>query len=236
MNELMTIHYDTEDRPTISGRELHHFLQVETRYNDWFPRMCEYGFSEGVDYYSNLSNGDGFGKAATRTDHILTIAMGKEIAMLQRNERGKQARRYFISIEEAWNSPEAVMARALKLADRKIEEYKQSNALLETANQIMKPKAEYFDELVNRNLLTSFRDTAKQLHIKERDFVNFLIGRNYVYRDKKGKLTAYAEKNNGLFDMKECFNPHTDWSGTQTMITPKGRETFRLLTQQGEYR
>ena len=96
-------------------------------------------------------------------------------------------------------------------------------------NQIMKPKADYFDELVDRNLLTNFRETAKQLEIKEKEFVKFLIERKFVYRDKRGKLMPYADKNNGLFEVKETFNEKTKWSGTQTLITPKGRETFRLL-------
>ena len=93
----------------------------------------------------------------------------------------------------------------------------------------MKPKAEYFDELVDRNLLTSIRETAKQLKIGEKLFVKFLLDKKYLYRDKRGKLTPYADKNNGLFEMKECFNEKTKWAGIQTLITPKGRETFRLL-------
>ena len=110
------------------------------------------------------------------------------------------------------------------------------NAALTTANsqltvdkQIMQPKADYFDELVDRNLLTSFRETAKQLDIKEKVLIQFLLDKKYIYRDKKGKLMPYAEKNNGLFEVKECFNEKTQWSGTQTLVTPKGRETFRLL-------
>ncbi|GHU60931.1 hypothetical protein FACS1894171_2870 [Clostridia bacterium] len=95
----------------------------------------------------------------------------------------------------------------------------------------MAPKADYFDELVDRNLLTSLRDTAKELGIKERMFVTFLVEHKYLYRDKKGKLTPYAEKNNELFEVKECFNEKTQWSGVQTMVTPKGRETFRLLME-----
>ena len=86
-----------------------------------------------------------------------------------------------------------------------------------------------FDELVDRNLLTNFRETAKQLGIKEKEFIRFLMEKKYLYRDKRGKLMPYAEKNNGLFEIKECFNEKTQWSGTQTLITPKGRETFRLL-------
>ena len=96
-------------------------------------------------------------------------------------------------------------------------------------NQIMKPKADYFDELVDRNLLTNFRETAKQLGCKEKNFVQFLIDKKYIYRDKRGRIMPYAKKNDGLFEVKECFDNKTKWSGTQTLITPKGRETFRLL-------
>ena len=230
MNELIKVNYESE-QPTVSGRELHEFLEVETRYNDWFPRMCEYGFIEEKDYYSFLSNGNGFGKAATRTDHALTIPMAKEICMLQRNERGRQARQYFLQLEAAWNTPEAVMARALKLADQQLQLLQIRNSELTVQNQIMAPKAAYFDDMVDRNLLTNFRETAKQLGVKERIFVNKLMEWKYIYRDKRGKLMPYAEKNNGLFEVKECFNEKTEWSGTQTLITPKGRETFRLLFQ-----
>ena len=95
----------------------------------------------------------------------------------------------------------------------------------------MAPKAAYFDELVDRNLLTNFRETAKQLEIPPKKFVSFLLAKKFIYRDKKGKLLPYEDKNSGLFEVKECFNEKTQWSGTQTLITPKGRETFRLLCQ-----
>lgn len=104
-----------------------------------------------------------------------------------------------------------------------------ANSQLTVDKQIMQPKADYFDELVDRNLLTSFRETAKQLEIKEKVLIQFLLEKKYIYRDKKGKLMPYAEKNNGLFEVKECFNEKTQWSGTKTLVTPKGRETFRLL-------
>lgn len=104
-----------------------------------------------------------------------------------------------------------------------------ANSQLTVDKQIMQPKAEYFDELVDRNLLTSFRETAKQLEVGEKVFIQFLLDKKYIYRDKKGKLMPYADKNNGLFEVKECFNEKTQWSGTQTLVTPKGRETFRLL-------
>ncbi len=227
MNELIKITYDN-DRPTVSARELYEFLGLDkSQWSRWYKKNIEEDtyFVSGTDYITLdiMSNGN------PTKDFQLTIEMAKEIAMLQRNEKGKQARQYFIQLEKDWNSPEKVMARALRIADEKIKVLSAANAALTVDNTIMKPKAEYFDELVDRNLLTSFRETAKQLEIKERDFVRFLIDKKYIYRDKKGKLMPYADKNNGLFEVKECFNEKTQWSGTQTLITPKGRETFRLL-------
>ena len=126
-------------------------------------------------------------------------------------------------------SPSELMAKALMVAQKTLAERDARISALTVENQIMAPKAECFDDLVDRNLLTSFRETAKQLEIKEKAFIAFLMEKKFIYRDKKGKLMPYAEKNNGLFEVKECFNEKTQWSGAQTMITPKGRETFRLL-------
>ena len=128
-------------------------------------------------------------------------------------------------------SPEELMARALVVAQQTLADRERRISELTVTNQIMQPKAEYFDQIVDRNLLTNFRETAKQLGIKEKSFIQFLIDHKYLYRDKRGKLMPDADKNNGLFEVKECFNDKTQWSGTQTLITPKGRETFRLLCQ-----
>ena len=225
MNELIKVNYDSE-RPTVLGRDLYEALEVKTAYKDWFPRMCEYGFAEGIDFSSFLSESTG---GRPKQDHQLTIPMAKEICMLQRNEKGKMFRQYFIQIEESWNSPEMVMSRALKMAENQIKKLTVINSQLTVDNTIMKPKADYFDELVDRNLLTNFRETAKQLEVGEKKFVKFLIEHKYIYRDKRGKLMPYADKNKGLFEVKETFNEKTNWSGAQTLITPKGRETFRLL-------
>ena len=126
-------------------------------------------------------------------------------------------------------SAEELMAKALMVAQKTLEEREVRISQLTVQNQIMAPKADYFDEIVDRNLLTNFRETAKQLGIGEKSFIAFLLEKKYIYRDKRGKLMPYAEKNTGLFEMKECFNEKTQWAGTQTLITPKGRETFRLL-------
>jgi anti-repressor protein len=229
MNEIIKIRYDSE-QPTVLGRDLHEALEVNTKYADWFSRMCEYGFSENLDYFPILRNRSDGKPGKPLTDHQLTIPMAKEICMLQRSEKGKMFRQYFISIEEQWNTPEAVMARALKYANENLKKLQIKVSELSVDNQIMKPKADYFDELVERNLLTGIRETAKQLEIKQNQFVSFLLEHKYVYRDKKGKLMPYAKHiDSGLFELKECFNDKTQWSGTQPLITPKGRETFRLL-------
>ena len=124
-----------------------------------------------------------------------------------------------------------IMAKALVVAQNTIAQRDKRISELTVTAQIMQPKADYFDELVDRNLLTNFRETAKQLGIRERTFIAFLMDHKYIYRDKRGRLMPYAEKNSGLFEIKESTNEKTKWSGTQTLITPKGRETFRLLCQ-----
>lgn len=230
-NELIKIDYTTSDRPTVLARDLHDALEVQTAYKDWFPRMCEYGFEEGKDF--NLLKNERVQMEGNRmvtrevNDHQITIAMAKELCMLQRSEKGKQFRKYFIQVEEAWNTPEQVMARALRVADETI---KSLTAELESAA----PKVQYFDTLVDRNLLTNFRDTAKELHVAPKAFINFLLEKGYIYRDNKSRLRPYqAHAEKGLFEVKEFASEFNNQAGIQTLITPKGRETFRLLVGNG---
>lgn len=136
------------------------------------------------------------------------------------------------TLEAAILNPDTMiqLCTALKEEQDKRKVLEVANATLTVDNQIMKPKADYFDELVDRNLLTNFREAAKQLGVPPKKFVTFLLDHKYIYRDKKGKLQPYQQYvESGLFDIKECVNEKTGWGGTQTLITPKGRETFRLL-------
>lgn len=199
MNELIKINYDSE-RPTVSGRDLHKALQVKTAYKDWFPRMCEYGFAEGTDFCSFLSESTG-GRPAM--DHQLTINMAKEICMIQRNEKGKMFRQYFIQVEEKWNSPEAVMARALRFANNQLEKLKSSNQeLVEVIaakdQQIaeMQPKASYYDLVLNCKDLVSISVIAKDYGWSARKMNQYLHEKKVQY--KKGKIwllyQKYAEK------------------------------------------
>lgn len=219
MNELVKVNFETQ---TVSARELHKQLHIVTRFNDWFPRMCEYGFEDGTDFYSKMSKTSETGGRPS-VDYEISVDMAKQICMVQKTPEGKAVRQYLIDLEKAWNTPEQIMARALDIAHKTINSLKEENL-------VMKPKAEYFDELVERNLLTSFRTTAKEFGIKESALIGWLIENKYIYRDQKNKLCAYAApKTDGLFDEKEYTSKHSTHAGTQTLITPKGRETFKIL-------
>jgi prophage antirepressor-like protein len=127
------------------------------------------------------------------------------------------------------HSPEELMAKALLVANKTLAERDARISELTVQNTIMLPKARYFDELISRNTLTNFRETAKELGISEKAFIRFLIDKKYIFRNQRGKLMPYADRSDGLFEVKECYNEKTNWSGIQTLVTPKGRETFRLL-------
>lgn len=135
------------------------------------------------------------------------------------------------TLEAAILNPDTMikLCTALKDEQDKRKALEIANSALTVDNAIMKPKADYFDDLVDRNLNTGIRETAKELGVKEKAFVSSLIAMKYLYRDKKGKLQPYAQYADDLFVLKECYNEKTQWSGTQLLITPKGRETFRLL-------
>lgn len=238
MEQLLNVNYDS-DRITVSARELHKQLGIEKRFSAWFETNSK-GFVENEDFCGAYLKvrGNQYGGEQDVQDYQLTLDMAKHLCLMSRTEKGKQARQYLIDLEKDWNSPEKVMARALVMAQKKLADLDEKNKLLEidnsrltVSNQIMQPKADYFDELVDRNLLTNFRQTAKELKVKEKVFVSFLIDKNYIYRDSKGKLMPKAGKSTDLFEVKETFNEKTQWSGVQTLITPKGRETFRLLLQ-----
>lgn len=135
------------------------------------------------------------------------------------------------TLEAAILSPDYLLevVTALKDETDKRKALEATNSQLTVQNQIMQPKADYFDELVDRNTLTNFRETAKELGVPPKRLVQFLIDRKYLYRDKRGKLLPFENKNNGLFEVKETFNEKTQWSGTQTLVTPKGREALRAM-------
>lgn len=225
MNELIKVDYTT-DRPTVSARELHEFLEVKTAYKDWFPRMCEYGFTEGQDFCSFLSESTG-GRPAQ--DAQLTIDMAKEICMLQRNEKGKQARQYFIQLEKDWNSPEKVMARALQIADQKLH-------MLAAQVEEMRPHALLGRAITTADTSILIGDFAKILRQNgvlmgaKRLFV-WMRENGYLIK-RKGtdwNLPTQRSMEMGLFEIKESV--HIDGNGCNRItrtpkLTGKGQEYF----------
>ena len=187
MNELIKVNYEDANRPTVMGRELHEALEVKTDYPHWFSRMVEYGFKENEDYSTvvkNVRRQDGTLMPQTTADHQLSLDMAKELCMLQRTEKGKAFRQYFIEVEKAWNSPEMVMTRALQIAQRKLEDVKAINLQLETTVKVqeqqiaeLKPKASYYDVVLNCKDLVSTSIIAK-------DFGKSAIWLNQYLHDK----------------------------------------------------
>lgn len=169
-NALININYNSE-QPTVLGRDLHEALGVKEKYTEWFKRMCGYGFENNTDYIllsEKTETNNPKNPYTTITNHELTINMAKEICMLQRSEQGRKFRQYFISVEEQWNSPEAIMARALQFAKKQLEEIKVRNAQLteKIAVQVqqiaeLQPKASYYDLVLNCKDLLSISEIAK---------------------------------------------------------------------------
>lgn len=216
MNEIIKVNYEN-DRPTVLARDLHDFLEVKTAFKDWFPRMCEYGFSEGTDFCSFLSESTG-GRPAQ--DAQLTIEMAKEICMLQRNERGKQARQYFIRLEKDWNSPEKVMARALQIADKRIKR-------LETQIEEDRPKVLFAGAVETSKssiLIGELAKILKQNGIKIGPIRLFEWMRQNGYLIRRNgsdyNMPTQRAMEMGLFEIKETTIVHAD-GHTHINKTPK---------------
>jgi anti-repressor protein len=191
MNNLIKVEVGGE-KPTVLGRDLHTALEVDTQYSKWFERMTEYGFTEGVDFVTvvkNVYREDGTLMPQTQTDHQLTLDMAKELCMLQRTDKGKECRQYFIELERRWNDPEFLMARALVAADRQIASLCEVNARL-------LPKAEFCDAVMDCKDAIPIGTAAKVLNcgmgqnglfafLREN---NILMANNQPYRSTSTKV------------------------------------------------
>lgn len=225
-NPLIPLHDDKNGAVAVIGRDLHEFLEVKTSYKDWFPRMCEYGFDEGSDFSSFLSESSG---GRPGVNHVMTLEMAKEISMIQRNEKGKQARQYFVAIEKAWNSPEMVMKRALQIADRKIID-------LQERVQLDKPKVIFADAVAASHTSILVGDLAKLLYqngIKTGG--NRLFGwmrENGYLIKRKGtdyNMPTQRSAEMKLFEVKETTINNPDGSikiSKTPKVTGKGQQYF----------
>lgn len=233
MNELITVNYDNSDRPTVSGRELHEALEIGTEYKKWFSRMCDYGFTEGEDFEKITQKCLTSATGQSITDHQLTINMAKELCMIQRTEKGKQCRQYFISIENAWNSPEAVMSRALKIADRKLLEAQEHVKTLETTvtkqNELLersKPLVCFANCVKTADTSILVGELAKLLKqngvdIGQKRLFEWLRNNGYLIKSgsDRNMPTQYSMER-GLFEIKETVVSHAD-GHTSISKTPK---------------
>lgn len=232
MNEILTVNNDTQ---TVSARELHERLHIKTAFKDWFPRMCEYGFEEGADFCSKLSETSQKGGRPAK-DADISIDMAKQICMIQRTPEGKAVRQYLIDLEKAWNTPEQVMARALKFADKEIEKLKKSNAGLLEDNKRMKPKEIFADAVSASHTSILVGDMAKLLkqngvEIGQKRLFEWLRENGYLIKRKGSDWNMPTQKSMemGLFDIKESTVNNPDGSvriNRTTKVTGKGQQYF----------
>lgn len=228
MNELFNV-TTNGDKLTLSARELHKELNVTDRFTRWFERMGEYGFEENIDFTS-VKSSTLVNNGATRElqDYQITLDMAKEIAMLQRNEKGKEIRRKLIELEKAWNSPEKVMARALDIAHKTI-------ANLQIENEEMKPKAIFADAVATSDTSILIGDLAKLIKQNGTDIGQkrlFERMRNDGYLIKTGtskNMPTQMAMEKGLFEVKErtIRNPDGSTRITRTTkVTGRGQIYF----------
>lgn len=231
MTELIKIS-EYNGKRAVNARELHQFLESKQDFSNWIKNRIEkYDFVENQDYCSFNKIIEREIGATSRIEYALSVDMAKELSMVENNEKGRLARKYFIECEKI--AREGALASyqiedPIKRAERWIEEQKVRQAL-EAKNQEMQPKAQYFDELVERSLLTGFRDTAKEIGLKQGEFINLLIDKGYIYRTPKGELRPIAKYANDLFEMKDFKSVTNDHAGVRTWITVKGKKVFQLL-------
>jgi phage antirepressor protein len=230
MNEIIKVTLDDEHDPIVSGRQLHEALGVNSNYTTWFDRMTEYGFVENQDYVllSNFGNQTGRG-GHNKVDHAIKLDMAKEIAMIQRTDRGKEVRQYFIQIEKDFNSPEKIMARALLLADKKIQK-------LETQIETDKPKVLFADAVSASHSSILVGELAKLISqngykIGANRLFAWLRENGYLIKRKGSDWNMPTQRSMEmrLFEIKETNIQHPDGHVTITKtskVTGKGQQYF----------
>lgn len=234
MNQLITTQENEQGALLVSGRDLHEFLEVGTQYTKWFERMSEYGFIENVDYVAiSQKRLTAQGNMTEFVDHHMKIEMAKEISMLQRNDKGKQARQYFLDLERQWNSPEMVIKRAHEFLQRRVVALTTENLLLTQQNNELQPKASYYDMVLQNKSLLSVSKIAK-------DFGMSAIALNQMLHDlgvqfKQGDIwLLYAKYQNKGYTQTSTHVIDADKSRVSTKWTQKGRLfIYDLLKQKG---
>lgn len=166
----------------VSARDLHQKLEVKTPYTIWFTRMCEYGFEDGKEFLTKMLENPAGLRGRPTTDHMISLSMAKELCMLQRTEKGKFFRQYFIKVEEAWNSPEAILSRALQIAGEKVKRLEEATGQLKEQVALMEPKASYYDMVLACKDLLPTTAIAKDYGMSARQLNRMLADRGIQYR------------------------------------------------------
>lgn len=239
MEEIIKINYDAE-QPTVSARELHEGLEIKTTFKDWFPRMAEYGFEIGKDF--NMLKNERVQIEGSRevkreiVDYQISVDMAKQICMIQRSEKGRQYRQYFLDLEKAWNTPEQVMARALKMAGKTIDKLKSQNTVLLEDVQRMKPKEIFADAVATSHTSILIGDLAKLIKqngvdIGQKRLFSWLRDNGYLIKRNGSEWNMPTQRSMeaGLFEVKESTVNNPDGSvriNKTTKVTGKGQQYF----------
>lgn len=237
---LIPVNVTKNDEQYVSGRDLHMFLEINTPYSKWFNRMCEYGFVENVDYFTmdkKVLREDGRVMPQTQFEHDLTIEMAKQLCMLARNEKGREAREYFIEVEKEWNSPEKVMSRALKIANNVINEQKVIIAQQEQQIAEFQPVRDYVDEILSSTSTLTTTQVAADYDLSARA-LNKILHEAKLQRNVNGQWILYKSEMGKGYTKSETFSfVRTDGridSKIQTKWTQKGRlRIHEILTARG---
>lgn len=240
MNELVKVNFDTQ---TISARELHSTLNIGTKFTTWFERMCEYGFTEGNEFFPKMGETSKQCGGRPAADYDISVDMAKQICMIQRTQEGKAVRQYLIDLEKAWNTPEQVMARALRIADRTIDELKLNNQRLAAVNKEMKPKAIFADAVAASHTSILIGDLAKLIsqngvNIGQKRLFKWLRDNGYLIKRNGSDWNMPTQRSMEmkLFEVKESTINNPDGSiriNRTPKVTGKGQQYFvnKFLTE-----
>lgn len=234
MDDLIKIDYAAE-HPTVSARELHEGLEIKSNFTTWFDRMCEYGFTE-LDFkkcFPNLESG--FNGGQNMVDYQITVDMAKQICMLQRTEKGRQYRQYFLDLEKAWNTPEQIMARALRVANREIDKLKADNQKMIEDTARMKPKEIFADAVSTSETSILIGDLAKLIcqnghQIGQKRLFDWMRQNGYLIKSGSSRnMPTQRSMEQKLFEVKESSIANPDGSvrvTRTTKVTGKGQIYF----------
>lgn len=237
MEEIIKVNYESE-QPTVSARELHEGLEIKTAFKDWFPRMTAYGFEENQDFIlvaQKRATNNPKNPITTCNDYQISIDMAKQICMIQRTDKGKQYRQYFLDLEKAWNTPEQVMARALKIANSEIDKLKADNRVLIADTERMKPKEIFADAVSSSKDSCLIGDLAKIIcqnghKIGQKRLFEWMRTNGYLIKGGSSKnMPTQKAMEMKLFEVKETTITTPDGSTNvkrTTKVTGKGQVYF----------